>query len=176
MNGLEATVDAACSSCSKRLLELLFGKHKLMDHMSALRKYLLLEQGDFVQVLMDQLAEDLDRPASSLSLHHVICTSAFVCVLPCLIERAAKFETAVQSSNAQHESPDVLPRLMPRLLKVRGRSLSLFFLLTPACSRRPTTLAGACSRSTTMSTRRCRASSRTTTSSSTGRSLRGCGA
>lgn len=37
---------------SSQLLSLLKEKYKLMDHLKALRRYLLLGQGDFIQYLM----------------------------------------------------------------------------------------------------------------------------
>jgi gamma-tubulin complex component 3 len=37
---------------SNRLLALLKDKYKLMDHLRALKRYLLLGQGDFIQYLM----------------------------------------------------------------------------------------------------------------------------
>jgi len=42
---------AAC--VSRHVLDLIMGKHQLMMHLRAIKKFLLLGQGDFVQALMD---------------------------------------------------------------------------------------------------------------------------
>ena len=79
---------------SKRLLETLFKKYKFVEHLHAIRRYLLLGQGDFIRHLMDVLHEDLARPASSLFLHNLTST----------------LETAVRATNAQYDMPDMLAR------------------------------------------------------------------
>lgn len=40
---------------SKKVLDIVMGPHKLLDHLQAMRKYLLLGQGDFVGLLMEKL-------------------------------------------------------------------------------------------------------------------------
>lgn len=41
----------------------MFQKHKFFDHCQAIRKYLLLGQGDFIQYLMDLVSMELNKPA-----------------------------------------------------------------------------------------------------------------
>lgn len=52
---VERSIDATYRETSRRLLDLLKTKYKLMDHLRALKRYLLLGQGDFIQQLMDNL-------------------------------------------------------------------------------------------------------------------------
>jgi gamma-tubulin complex component 3 len=44
-------------------------KYKFAQHCSSIRKYLLMAQGDFMQCLMDFLAEELSNPASQIYKH-----------------------------------------------------------------------------------------------------------
>lgn len=59
-NAVQEVVERACSSASKRLKELFFERFDLNHHFGAIKKYLLLSQGDFAQALMDGLASLLD--------------------------------------------------------------------------------------------------------------------
>lgn len=52
---LERTIDAAYSSASKRLLDVFFDRYKLLDHLEAIRKYVLLCAGDFADILLEGL-------------------------------------------------------------------------------------------------------------------------
>lgn len=56
LTGLERSIDDAYSSASKRLLEIFFEKYKLLDHLRALKAYLMLGAGDFAELLMEALA------------------------------------------------------------------------------------------------------------------------
>lgn len=40
---------------SKKVLDIVMGPHKLLEHLQAMRKYLLLGQGDFIGLLMENL-------------------------------------------------------------------------------------------------------------------------
>lgn len=46
-------IDLAYIGTNGYLLEILLNKYKLLDHFNALRRYLLLGQGDFIRHLMD---------------------------------------------------------------------------------------------------------------------------
>lgn len=52
---LEGSIDAAYVGTSQRLLHLLSTKFKLIDHLTAIKRYILLGQGDFIQHLMESL-------------------------------------------------------------------------------------------------------------------------
>lgn len=99
---LEISIDEAYKTTMARLIYLMDDKFKLFDHLRALKKYLLLGQGDFIAVLMESLASNLDRPANSQYRHTL----------------TAQLEHAIRSSNAQFDSTDVLRRLDARMLEL----------------------------------------------------------
>ncbi|KIJ70589.1 hypothetical protein HYDPIDRAFT_105325 [Hydnomerulius pinastri MD-312] len=99
--GLERSIDSAYLTASQRLFEVFIEKFKLMDHLQALKHYLLLGYGDFAEQLMEALGPSLTRPANTLYRHNLTAT----------------LETAVRTSNAQNDPPDVLRRLDARMLE-----------------------------------------------------------
>ncbi|KAF8351415.1 gamma-tubulin complex DGRIP91/SPC98 component [Amanita rubescens] len=99
--GLERLIDTAYQIAGQRLFEIFLDKFKLLDHLSALKNYMLLGRGDFVDQLMEALGSSLSRPANTLYRHNLTAT----------------LETAIRSSNAQSDSPDVLRRLDARMLE-----------------------------------------------------------
>ncbi|EEP82593.1 predicted protein [Uncinocarpus reesii 1704] len=99
---LETSIDEAYKSTMARLIYLMDSKFKLFEHLDALKKYLLLGQGDFIALLMESLASNLDRPANSQYRHTL----------------TAQLEHAIRASNAQYDSPDVLRRLDARMLEL----------------------------------------------------------
>ena len=99
---LEDSIDEAYKTTMARLINLMDRKFRLSDHLCALKKYLLLGQGDFIAVLMESLASNLDRPANSQYRHTL----------------TAQLEHAIRSSNAQYDSSDVLRRLDARMLEL----------------------------------------------------------
>ena len=98
---LEASIDKAYKTTMARLIDLMNSKFKLFDHLVALKKYLLLGQGDFVALLMETLFSILDRPSGSQFRHTL----------------NGAVEHAVRGSNAQYDSRNVLGRLDARLLE-----------------------------------------------------------
>jgi gamma-tubulin complex component 3 len=54
--GLERSIDAAYQIASKRLFDVFFDKFNLLDHLLALKHYLMLGHGDFADHLMEALA------------------------------------------------------------------------------------------------------------------------
>ncbi|TIA44470.1 hypothetical protein D6C76_01020 [Aureobasidium pullulans] len=99
---LESSIDSAYKGTMARLIHLMEDKFKLFEHLAALKKYLLLGQGDFVALLMESLSTNLDRPANSQYRHTL----------------TAQLEHAIRNSNAQYDSPDVLRRLDARMLEL----------------------------------------------------------
>ncbi|CAG8455169.1 7996_t:CDS:10 [Acaulospora colombiana] len=99
---LESSIDATYTATSQQLLNILFTKYKLKEHFTALKRYLLLGQGDFIQHLMVQLGPGLSKPANTLYHHNLTGT----------------LEAAIRASNAQYDDPDILRRLDVRLLEV----------------------------------------------------------
>jgi gamma-tubulin complex component 3 len=53
--GLERSIDKAYQIASQRLFDVFFDKFKLLDHLKALKNYLLLGHGDFADQLMEIL-------------------------------------------------------------------------------------------------------------------------
>lgn len=53
--GLERSIDAAYQTASHRLFEVFLEKFKLLDHLKALKHYLMLGHGDFADQLMEAL-------------------------------------------------------------------------------------------------------------------------
>ena len=99
---LETSIGEAYKTTMARLITLMADKFKLFVHLEALKKYLLLGAGDFIAVLMESLAPNLDRPANTQYRHTL----------------TAQLEHAVRNSNAQHEPADVLGRLDSRMLEL----------------------------------------------------------
>ncbi|KAL8805447.1 MAG: hypothetical protein Q9200_005421, partial [Gallowayella weberi] len=97
---LEKSIDEAYKTTMARLIGLMDNKFQLFEHLKALKKYLLLGQGDFIVLLMESLASSLDRPAGSQYRHTL----------------TAQLEYAIRGSNAQYDSAEVLRRLDARLL------------------------------------------------------------
>ena len=84
-----------------RLTHLMIHKFHLFEHLRALKKYLLLGQGDFIALLMESLAPNLDRPAGSQYRHTL----------------TGLLETAIRGSNAQYDTDEVLHRLDAKILE-----------------------------------------------------------
>ncbi|OBZ70405.1 Spindle pole body component alp6 [Grifola frondosa] len=99
--GLERSIDTAYQIASQRLFDIFFEKYRLLDHFRALKQYLLLGHGDFTDQLMETLSASLSRPANTLYRHNLTAT----------------LESAIRSSNAQNDPPDVLRRLDARMLE-----------------------------------------------------------
>ena len=53
--GLELSIDTAYQIASQRLFDVFFDKFKLLDHLKALKHYLMLGHGDFADQLMESL-------------------------------------------------------------------------------------------------------------------------
>ncbi|KNC78062.1 hypothetical protein SARC_09496 [Sphaeroforma arctica JP610] len=105
--GLQSALDQAYSITGARLLDIMHNKFRLSVHMVALKKYLLLAQGDFVQALMENVDRELSCPAEKLYLHNL----------------ASTIQTAAQATTVKYEDAEVLERLDVRLEQV-GREAS----------------------------------------------------
>jgi hypothetical protein len=60
------TLDRAFKDTSAHVLSILFTRYKFLDHISAMRKYLLLWQGDTIIYLLVLLEGELCKPAFNL--------------------------------------------------------------------------------------------------------------
>ncbi|KOS20411.1 Spindle pole body component alp6 [Escovopsis weberi] len=99
---VEAWIDEAHKTTMKRLMDLMENKFHLFAHLQALKDYILLGQGDFIALLMESLAANLDRPSGAQYRHTL----------------TAQLEHAIRGSNAQYDSPEVLRRLDARMLQL----------------------------------------------------------
>lgn len=59
---LETVIDEAVAGLDRHLLQTLFNQYALQQHCDALKRYLLLGQGDFIESLMDLIGAQLDKP------------------------------------------------------------------------------------------------------------------
>ncbi|KAL0083468.1 Spc98 family-domain-containing protein, partial [Phycomyces blakesleeanus] len=107
VQAVERSIDVTYLETSKQLINLLKRKYKLMEHLRALKRYLLLGQGDFIQHLMDTLGPNLSMPANKLFRHNL----------------TGVLETAIRASNAQYDDVDILNRLDVRLLEISPEDL-----------------------------------------------------
>ena len=99
---LESSIDTAYKATMARLICLMDDKFQLFEHLHALKRYLLLGQGDFIALLMESLSANLDRPAGSQYRHTL----------------TAQLEHAIRGSNAQFDPPDIIRRLDARLTEM----------------------------------------------------------
>ncbi|XP_036317961.1 gamma-tubulin complex component 3 [Rhagoletis pomonella] len=97
---LHSTIDAIYLNTSKRVLDIVMGPHKLLEHLQAMRRYLLLGQGDFIGILMENLKCELDKPAKELYCYDL----------------SSIMDAAIRSTNAQYDDPEILNHLDVRLL------------------------------------------------------------
>ncbi|KAI8049629.1 Spc98 family-domain-containing protein [Syncephalis plumigaleata] len=102
LEGLETSIDTVYRETSRRLLDTLYTRYRVIDHIEAIKRFLLLGQGEFVQHLMDALGPSLSKPASMVFRHNLTST----------------LETAIRSSNVQYEDPDIKRRLDVKALEV----------------------------------------------------------
>lgn len=99
-DALESLVDEAAKRIDKHLLDVMYNRYKFKEHCLAIKRYLLLGQGDFVQYLMDIVGPELSEPANTISSFQL----------------AGLLETAVRASNAQYDDPDILDRLRVKMM------------------------------------------------------------
>lgn len=97
----EHAISAAAAAIDKHLLSTVFTKYSFVKHCDALKRYLLLGQGDFIQTLMDLLGPDLGKKAQEMSEYQL----------------NGSLDAAIRASNAQFDDADVLDRLRVKLAK-----------------------------------------------------------
>uniref|UniRef100_A0A1I8N3G9 Uncharacterized protein n=1 Tax=Musca domestica TaxID=7370 RepID=A0A1I8N3G9_MUSDO len=97
---LHSTIDSIYLNTSKRVLDIVMGPHKLLEHLQAMRRYLLLGQGDFIGILMENLKSELDKPAKELYSYDL----------------SSIMDAAIRSTNAQYDDPEILNHLDVRLM------------------------------------------------------------
>eukprot|EP01052_Picozoa_sp_SAG31_P002625 SAG31_NODE_94_length_26208_cov_6.281091_15_plen_663_part_00 len=98
---LKLVVERSAETINSRLVDIMFTKYKLAEHCRAVKSYILLAKGDFIQYLMHVVGRELDKPASEVSRNTL----------------SGMLETAIRSSSASSESMEILGRLDVRLLQ-----------------------------------------------------------
>ncbi|XP_075473713.1 gamma-tubulin complex component 3-like [Primulina tabacum] len=99
-DALESLVAEAAKRIDKHLLDVMYTRYKFKEHCLAIKRYLLLGQGDFVQYLMDIVGPELSEPANTISSFKL----------------AGNLESAIRSSNAQYDDRDMLDRLRVKMM------------------------------------------------------------
>jgi len=98
--GLVTLIDETSRRVDAAVRRVLFDRYQLGRHCDALKRYLLLGQGDLHECLMDLMGPSLDEPANSLSVFKLSGT----------------LEQAIRSSSAQSDAPEFIDRLRVRLM------------------------------------------------------------
>ena len=105
---LSREVTASASLTNVHLLSLMLDKYHFLRHARALKSYLLMSAGDFIEQLLSQLHSELHKPGAALNPRH----------LTFLLDQA------VRASNARFEPPDVLHRLSVKVHRSSSASSS----------------------------------------------------
>jgi gamma-tubulin complex component 3 len=99
-DALEALVVEAAKRIDRHLMDVIHKRYRFKDHCLAIKRYLLLGQGDFVQYLMDVVGPELSEPANRISSFQL----------------AGLLETAIRASNAQYDDCDILDRIKVKMM------------------------------------------------------------
>ncbi|CAF0954055.1 unnamed protein product [Didymodactylos carnosus] len=98
---------SAYNETTRHLRQILDEKYHMMDHFKAIKRYLLLGQGDFIKYLMDLMEVELNKPANQVFYHNL----------------QSLMDSAIRVTNAQFEKEDIIKRLDLRLMCVSASEL-----------------------------------------------------
>ncbi|EDW48794.1 gamma-tubulin complex component 3 isoform X1 [Drosophila sechellia] len=90
-----AAVETCYQQTSKHVLDIMVGPHKLLDHLYGMRRYLLLGQGDFISILIENMKNELERPGLDVYANDL----------------TSMLDSALRCTNAQYDDPDILNHL-----------------------------------------------------------------
>jgi len=96
-------IDILHKLVNKDLIRIFFQKFKLIENLESLNKYLLLGQGDMMQVLMESLYDELKKPGNTIYKY----------VLQSVLE------SSINSTNARFNDKECLNKLNIKLLNPR---------------------------------------------------------
>lgn len=99
-DALEALAVEAAKRIDRHLMDVIHKRYRFKDHCLAIKRYLLLGQGDFVQYLMDIVGPELSEPANNISSFQL----------------AGLLESAIRASNAQYDDREILDRVKVRMM------------------------------------------------------------
>ncbi|KAI8445083.1 spindle pole body component alp6 [Phakopsora pachyrhizi] len=74
ITGLQKTIQSTYKIATERLFHIFFIKLRLLDHLKAIKDYLLLGRGDFIGLLIETLGPSLNKPANTLYRHNLTAT------------------------------------------------------------------------------------------------------
>ena len=97
---LTCNIDLIHNLINKELINIFYIKFKFKENLNSINKYLLLGQGDMMQNLLENLYEELKKPASVIYKHNL---------QSCL-------EASIRSTNAQYNDKECLKKLNIKLL------------------------------------------------------------
>jgi gamma-tubulin complex component 3 len=119
IGGLERSIDIAYQIASHRLFEVFIEKFKLLDHLLALKHFLLLGHGDFADQLMQTLGYVYSSTLALKLFPESVCSPSLTKPANTLYRHnlTANLETAIRSSNLHQDPGDVLRRLDARMLE-----------------------------------------------------------
>ena len=82
------------------MIEIMYGQFKFKVHFLAIKSYLLIGQGDFIQYLMDIVGPDLSELNNTISSFKL----------------SGLLESAICASNAQYDDPDILESMRVKMM------------------------------------------------------------
>ncbi|CAL5229384.1 g12698 [Coccomyxa viridis] len=99
MDDLERVVKDTAAAIDRHVMTTMLEKHGFAAHCNAIKRYLLLGQGDFVAALIEGMNQDLGKDVADISVYSL----------------NSALDTAARASSAQYDDPDVIARLQIRL-------------------------------------------------------------
>ncbi|KAH8387524.1 hypothetical protein KR093_007621, partial [Drosophila rubida] len=90
-----AAIETCYAQTSKHVLDIMVGPHKLLVHLQAMRRYLLLGQGDFVTIFIENIKDELVKLGTDIYSH----------------ELSAMLDAALRGTNAQYDDPEIINHL-----------------------------------------------------------------
>ena len=100
-NSLISNIDLIHKLINKKVVDIFYTKFHFKENLIAINRYLLLGQGDMMQLLMENLFDELKKPANQIYKHNL----------------QASLDTAIHSSNAKYNDIECLKKLNIKLLK-----------------------------------------------------------
>ncbi|XP_034486168.1 gamma-tubulin complex component 3-like [Drosophila innubila] len=91
-----SAIETCYSQTSKHVLDIMVGPHKLLVHLQGMRNYLLLGQGDFVGIFIENIKGELDKLGTDIYNTY---------------DLSSMLDAALRSTNAQYDDPDILDHL-----------------------------------------------------------------
>ncbi|KAM8720491.1 hypothetical protein ACLKA7_006522 [Drosophila subpalustris] len=90
-----AAIETCYSQTSKHVLDIMVGPHKLLVHLQGMRRYLLLGQGDFVSIFIENIKDELGKLGTDIYSHDL----------------SSMLDAALRCTNAQYDDPEILNHL-----------------------------------------------------------------